>query len=353
MLMALLTCTVTAWSQTEMDDLYYTAKDRQRDLDARPKVNRNISRFEETAEDVFGDSDSGVSKRRNTLNQEFDGNYAGRSMNPDFDPLSEEGQNGDFNYFSSTYAPIGVNNRLYDRYYDPRFPSNNFYNTWNNPYSAWGHNRFYDPFYSPYGFNGFGFDPFIGGGCFSCYSSGWGFGVGNSWSMFNYGFNNFGWNNPYMGFGYGFGYSSWNRPNTIIINQYDRYPRVVYGKRPSRSINYNNDARQNVRTRQMVVSGEGSRSSQSSRVASERNTNYYQRGWRQDPSINTRTVSPANKSTARTSMWNLAPSSDWSNNNSNRNSSGFGSGSGNRSSGFSGGGFSSGGSSSGARRGRN
>jgi len=351
-MMALLTCTVTAWGQTEFDDLYFNAKDRQREMDARPKVNRNISRFDEASDDVFGD-DSGVSKRRNSFEQSFDGSYAGRSVNPDFDPYTEQGETEDFNYFSSTYAPIGVNHRLYDRYYDSRFPSTNFNNVWSNPYSAWGYNRFYDPFYSPYGYNGFGgmFDPFMSSGCFSCYSSGWNLGFGNSWSNLNYGFNSFGWSNPYYGMSYG--YSYWNRPNTIIINQYDRYPRVVYGKRPSRSINYNNDARQNVRTGQMAVSGDGSRSSQSGRVASNRSSNYYQRGWRQDPSINTRTVSPANKSAARNSLWNLAPSSDWSHDNSSRNSSSFGSGNGSRSSGFSGGGFSSGGSSSGARRGRN
>jgi len=351
----------TAWGQIETDDLYYTAKDRQRESDSRPKLNRNIIQDELVSnEDIFGDNSDFTTRRTRKEYAEFDGNYAGRTMNPDFDPYAEEISSDDYNYFNPAYAPMGVNGNLYNRYQDPSFPSTTFNNSWNsfrNPYSTWGYNRFYDPFYSPFGngFNSFGyyglgnsFDPFWGSGCFSCSSLGWGSGFGGSWFSLNYSFNQFGWNNPY----WGAGFNNWYRPNTVIINNYDRYPRVVYGKRPSRSTNYNNDAQLNARNRQMIVSGNGNRSNQAGRVSSDRANQYYQRGWRQDPAVNTRLNSSTGNSTLRSSGWN-SNSSGWLNDQPSRSSSQFGSGS--RSSGFSGSGFSSGSgsSSSGARRGRN
>ena len=353
----------TAWSQTENDDLYYSAKDRQRENDSRPKINRTITSGQESIQDIFGDDSPTLSRRNRSEVQYFDGAYSGRSFNPDFDPNSNEEVTEDYEYFTSSYAPLGINNRLYDRYNDPSFPSTTFNNAWNNPYrnsfygsgfGAWGYNRFYDPFYAPFGnsFNSFGsfYDPFYGSGCFSCFSPGWGNGFGSSWFSMSYGFNSFGWNNP----SWGYGYSSWNRPNMIIINQYDRYPRVVYGKRPSRSINSNNDAQQNIRNSRAVpaISGSGSRSNQSGRSSGDRTTNYYNRGWRQEAGINSQSGS---SSQSKSSGWSNRSSSGWPSDNSSRSSSGFGSGGNNRSSGFSGGGFSSGSgsSSSGARRGRN
>ena len=369
LLTALMACTFAAWSQTELDDLYFTGKDRQREMDSRPKVNRNLFQQEESNEERFGDQNN---NRRNFSGQGFDGNYQGRNSNPDADPYAEEESTEDFQYFNPAYAPMAVNHRLTNRYMDPMFPSsgfynawNNPYNSWNNPYSSWGYNRFYDPFNSPFGlgYNGFGggFDPFFGSGCFSCSSSAWGFGFGSSWYRFNYGFNNygfnnfgynsFGWNNPYWG---GLGYSSWFRPNTIIINQYDRYPKVVYGKRYSRSINTNNDAQMNIRNRQNAISGTGSRSNQAGRVAPDKTSTYYERGWRGNGSVPSGSSTSTTRSTNKSSSWLSAPSKDWSS--PSRSSSGFESGGGNRSSGFSGGSFrgsSGGGSSSGSRRGRN
>jgi len=362
LLTALMAFTLTAWSQTELDDLYFNEKDRQREYESRPRVNRNLYQQDDSNDNRFGDQS--LNTRKNFSDSEFDGNYFGRNMNPDVDPYAEEQLSEDFQYYNPAFSPIGVNNRLSNRYFDPMFPSSGFYNAWNNPYSSWNFNRFYDPFYSPFnspfGFNGFGggfgggFDPFFGGGCFSCFSSGWSFGFGNSWSRFNYGFNNwgynnFGWNNPY----WGMGYSSWYRPNTIIINNYDRYPRVTYGRRNSRSTNYNNDAQMNIRNRQNAISGSGSRSNQAGRIASDKNSTYYERGWRGNQSAPSKMNSNTSRSTTKSSSWNSDRQSDWFSSPS-RSSSGFESG-GNRSSGSFGGSMrgSSGGSSSGARRGRN
>jgi len=362
LLTALMAFTLTAWSQTELDDLYFNGKDRQREYESRPRVNRNLYQQDDSNDNRFGDQS--LNTRKNFSDSEFDGNYFGRNMNPDVDPYAEEQLSEDFQYYNPAFSPIGVNNRLSNRYFDPMFPSSGFYNAWNNPYSSWNFNRFYDPFYSPFnspfGFNGFGggfgggFDPFFGGGCFSCFSSGWSFGFGNSWSRFNYGFNNwgynnFGWNNPY----WGMGYSSWYRPNTIIINNYDRYPRVTYGRRNSRSTNYNNDAQMNIRNRQNAISGSGSRSNQAGRIASDKNSTYYERGWRGNQSAPSKMNSNTSRSTTKSSSWNSDRQSDWFSSPS-RSSSGFESG-GNRSSGSFGGSMrgSSGGSSSGARRGRN
>jgi len=362
LLTALMAFTLTAWSQTELDDLYFNGKDRQREYESRPRVNRNLYQQDDSNDNRFGDQS--LNTRKNFSDSEFDGNYFGRNMNPDVDPYAEEQLSEDFQYYNPAFSPIGVNNRLSNRYFDPMFPSSGFYNAWNNPYSSWNFNRFYDPFYSPFnspfGFNGFGggfgggFDPFFGGGCFSCFSSGWSFGFGNSWSRFNYGFNNwgynnFGWNNPY----WGMGYSSWYRPNTIIINNYDRYPRVTYGRRNSRSTNYNNDAQMNIRNRQNAISGSGSRSNQAGRIASDKNSTYYERGWRGNQSAPSKMNSNTSRSTTKSSSWNSDRQSDLFSSPS-RSSSGFESG-GNRSSGSFGGSMrgSSGGSSSGARRGRN
>lgn len=370
LLSALVAFTLTAWSQTELDDLYFNGKDRQREYDSRPKVNRNLFQHENLNDAPFGGM--AFNNKSGSGEQEFNGNYGGRYMNPDVDPNAEEQLPEDFQYFNPAFSPMVVNHRLSNQYFDPMFPSSGFYNAWNNPYSSLNYNRFYDPFYSPYsspfgyGFNGFGggFDPFFGGGCFSCSSSAWSFGFGNSWNRFNYGFNNFGfnnfgynsfgfnnfgWNNPY----WGMGYSSWFRPNTVIINNYDRYPRVTYGRRNSRSTNINNDAQLNIRNRQNAISGTGSRSNQAGRVASGQSNNYYERGWRGNQSSPSKINSGTPRTTTKSSSWNSDRQSDWFSSPS-RGSSGFESGV-SRSSGFSGGGSrsSSGGSSSGGRRGRN
>ena len=186
-----------------------------------------------------------------------------------------------------------------------------------------------------------------GSGCYSCWSLGSSFGWGNS-GWFN---SSFGM--PMYGFG-GWGGGWYNQNNFYYGSSFDNQPRLTYGRRPSRSTNYANDAREPVRRNNMIVGGSTSRSTASGRSAASPANTYYQRGWRQDQNINPRPTPAVNSSTS--SPWNSSRSgfSNSGNDNSGwRNSgSGFSSG-GSRSGGFSSPGGSSGGSSAGGRRGRN
>ena len=333
---------VTA-AQSETDDLYYSFKDRKADLAVRPKTVQHLS-------DEDGESF--------TNQREFNGQYAGRNENPDFNPAMASADVQGYDYFQASYAPMAVNSGLYNNH---RFNSfgNNFYNPYYDPYrfnsfnNPWG---FYDPF-DPYGWNnGFGwgssgYRSFYRSGCMACWSMGSSFGWGNNW----YGMNSFGVVNNFYGFG------GWNNPHgyypgSVVIINNDYRPKFSYGRRPNRSSSLNNDAQNPVRRNNIIVNGTNSRSSSSNgRSSASETTSYYQRGWRQDPSINPRPsqpLSPSSGSYNRGNGWNNlnGSGSEWResrsrsfespSNNSGRSSGGFGSG------------FSSGGSSSGGRRGR-
>lgn len=355
--------TLTALGQTEGDDLYFSSRDRKTEIATRPKVTTYTS---ETAQNLSS-----------APSPAFDGQYTGRTLNPDFNPDAES-ENSEIEYFNPAYAPLGVNGNLYSTSAPVAYYPYSRFNS--SPYgygssafgfgSPWGYNNmgwggYYDPFNSWNSFGWGGGSPWYGGGCISCWSVTTTYGWGNSWwssSSFGFG-SSYGFGFPSYGFG---GWNRWNNwyntPNSYY-NGYDRQPRVTYGRRPSRSTNYDNDAREPVRRGNAMIGGTNTKSSAAGRSTSESSSSYYQRGWRQDPSINSRSTTPTNSSAwGNSSGWSNSSGGRGGSSNSNwrsgssgssrsfstPSSSGFG---GSRSSGSFGG--SSGGSSGGGRRGRN
>ncbi|MFM7327894.1 MAG: hypothetical protein ACKO3B_04085 [Bacteroidota bacterium] len=346
-----------ALAQTESDDLYFSAADRQREISARPRTVRVLDAPSEVME--------------MPTQAAFDGYFSGRSVNPDYDPAVSTNVS-DYNYFDDTYASAADIMSNYNGYRSGNYPSSSFGNGWNNSWSygsGFGMGRYgYSPFYDPFNNFGYGgyYDPFNRFGGMNPWNGG---GWGSSWSMTIYGGNRWMGMNPYSGFGFnnfysynafggGFysGYNSFWNPYANMAYGYDSRPKLTYGKRPSRSSDFDNDARQQARRYTVQSSGNAPRAISGRSSAGAGNNTYYQRGWRQDPSINPRvSTESSGYSGVRGNSWSREQNSSWGNSDWG-NSRGSSVGSGSRSSGgFSGSGFSGGGShggSSGGRRGR-
>ena len=347
--------TIAALAQTESDDLYFSAADRQREISARPRTVRVLDSQAEVAD-----------LQEHTT---FDGYFSGRSVNPDYDP-SGAATVSDYSYFDSNYASAAGIMSTYNGYRSGNYPGTAFGNGWNNSWNngygygmgRYGYNSFYDPFNS-FGYGGFydpfnrfgGMNPWNGGG----WRSGWSvtiFGNNGFYGMnpySGYGFNNY-YSYNYFGGGYYSGYNSFWNPYGHYGNGYDSRPKLSYGKRPSRSSDYNNDAREQARRYTVQSSGNAPRAISGRSASTSRSNTYYQRGWRQDPTINPRIPSETSgySSGARSSSWSQHQSSGWNSDRSSGFQSGGRSSSGFSGSGFSGGGASHGSSGSGGRRGR-
>jgi hypothetical protein len=373
MLAAMVTTVATA-QVVEFDDMYFNAKDRTKLQASKPLTLKTISAENEVAT-AINPTDS----------------YSARNINPEFisqDKLNTASSDEYTPYFIPDYSPLGVNQNIYNNQYSSLW--NNY-----NP-TGWNYgNSFYNPYgnynsgmygWDPYGYNNlygynnsmYGYNNMYNSG----WSSGWSLGFGNcfscnSWSWGNSPFwnNYYGWNS-YSSY-YGGGWNNYPR-NIIIINNGDNAGRnVVYGKRVSRSSDYNNV----VTTGRSVASGntdsQGRVRGTNGRTSNNNTAGtYYQRGWRSNPdntstskgwssgrsgnessnnsgytnrSNNTNNNSGFTNSGSRSnnssSFENSSRSSNWGGGNSNSN---FSTGGGSRSS--SGGGSSS--SSSGSRRGR-
>jgi hypothetical protein len=359
--LAMTAIVAVAAAQTEQDDLYFSSKDRKMIIAARPKTVKTLGQRYET-----------VAEEPKTT---FDGNYTGRTLNPDYNPGIDDQNNSSYDYFDTNYAPMSINNRLYGGYGNNYQNYQNFQNTSYN-YGGSYFNSYYDPFYTPYR-RWWNYDPFYsygyggwnsyyyGAGCFSCWSFGTTFGLGSGWYMSSAfgGYSGWGFGSYYRYGGFGGFYGGYYPGSVVIING-DHRPHYSYGKRPNRSIDYNNDHHTSVRPNNVIVSGSGSRtpSNTNGRSTAPANPSYYQRGWRQDPAIHSRTPQNINPSTSgRSSNWSTPNHATWGNSdwNSGHSSRGSELGSGSRSNGFSSGSHGSGsgshssGSSSGGRRGRN
>lgn len=347
----LLSLATVAFCQTDNDDLYFTARDRKMELAVRPKVN---TQTQESAQALSSESSPA-----------FDGNFSGRTVNPDYNTADQADAAANYNYFNMNYPVLGVNSNLHNYntgwnngLYPSRFGNYSMYgyqSPWNYNRMGWG--NYYDPFNN---WNSFGMGMGYGNGFSPWYGSGWSIGSSFGWGNSMWSNNSFGFSNTYS-FGmpmYGFG--GWNNWNNFYGNSYfygnnvDQRPRYTYGRRPSRSTNYGNDASESVRRNNVIVSGGNPRSNPGGRSESSKPaTSYYQRGWRQDPAINPRPTAPVIQS-GKPSNWGNSgfdrgsDHSGWRSSSPSYNSGGRSSGSG--SFGGSSGGSSGGG---GGRRGRN
>lgn len=350
-------------AQTEYDDMYFTSKDR---------ANQAVALKTEKSQNTLNAlTETNAAYQAVLPNSALQG-YTGRTINPDYQPNGVAVVSS--SYFTPNYQPAQVNSQLYSN------NNNNFNNYCNcsQPYSYYGMGGYYSPYssfgYSPFGYGGYnsmGYSPYSYGGFYSPFSN-WGYspyyGYGSSMAMYyglGYGFGSA------FGYGYGSGFGGYGSyyggyyPSTVVVvNNPDNHVNTAYGKRQTRS-SYTN-ASANYAPRGIVASNVDPNQNRGGRAASTTNTNsYYQRGWRQDPSIAQSSSSSSGSrfsgysggtTNSTRSSWSSGGNStrsSWGNtNNSGFSNSGFGgatrssmgsgssgfSGGGSRSSGFSGGG---------------
>jgi hypothetical protein len=353
--------TLIVSAQTEYDDMYFSSKDRAKVQASRPMTLKSIASEHEVAT-AINPTDS----------------YSARNVNPEYISQSKVGSGSTevAPYFIPDYTPISVNQNISSNnssnYYNSTAGYNPYYGM-NSGFASPYNNSFYNSMYGGYGYSPYGYNS----GWSSFLTLGMGMGMGgyypyggypyggSSWNMgMGFGSPSYGWNPYSMGMGYmGMGYGYY--PPTVIILNDNYHNSAVYGKRPSRSSDLNNNVSHynNRGTAATVTDSQGRVRSSGSRVSSDGNpTTYYQPGWRTNPETNSAVRS--NWSTSGRSGGNTNDTGFRSNSGNDSRSSFFNSG-GSRSSNWSGGssgissgggsrssGSVSGGSSSGVRRGR-
>jgi hypothetical protein len=280
----------------EYDDVYFSRKDRDKQQALAPKTLKNLDKSSE---------DYPVLAK---ANRKVEG-YTGRTINPDYQSKYSTGTEVS-SYFVPNYQP-----RVANSGFNSMYTNNGCYSCFNNNWGmrnqfGYGMNSpFYSPFssswgYSPYGYNNYWNDPWNNYGY-------------NSWNSWGNPYSS--WGNPYYGYGMGMGmglgysyygsgwgggyYGGWNNYYVTNNNPDNNTPRT-YGKRSSRNDGVVNNGSMS-RGSQVVSGGQNTNPSRGGRVATtsgstNTGSRYYQRGWRQDPTINP----AANTSTgSRSSGW--------------------------------------------------
>ena len=345
--------------QVEIDDMYFTAKDRAvlTALHA-PKVKEQSKFLEQSV--PLNPTDS----------------YSARNVNPEYISRSKMDPNSQVAsapYFIPNYQPVSVNQQIRN-YTGNSYWSN--YSSWNNPYNVtYGFNSV-NPYswmypYNSWGFNNYYYSPWSS---WLTMSMGFGYGGWNTWGSPAWGM----WNNPYgwntMSSNWGWNNWGWNpwgnswainnyygySPTVVIVNSNENSGGVVNGKRVSRSSDYDNQVSYDGRNTNYVDNNGRSRGSNAGGRSDGGNT-YYQRGWRSDPTTSGSGIVSGGRS-SNSSWWSDSGNTNsnsndrsWSNSNS-RGAGGSGFWNGNSSSGSSfsnggggrSGGFTTGGGSGGA-----
>jgi len=310
-----------AQSTEELDDMYFTSKDRatlnaSRKVALSSEVVRNVTTSETAS--VINPTDS----------------YSARNVNPEY--VASSKVNGSTStvasYFSPNYIPTGVNQQLV----------RNCGTCGNSTYTN------YNSSYYPYSNYGFGMNPYSFGMMNPYNSFGNGFGNGFYQTGLSFGFGSFYGNafgSPFYNNYYGMGSyyngmgNSYNNPFYGGYSYYNSTVVVVRESRPAYRPTW----------------GEGNSGYyQSRQTASSPNSGpeYYDRSWRQNTASTTPDRgswgnNPSNPN-GRQNTW-TNPNSNWGNDSGFRNSSfSNGGGGGSRGGGFSGGGAGT----SGGRRGR-
>lgn len=217
----------------EVDDLYFTKKDRTK---VKPVNEVASSNYYSETSNVNEGSSEGVSflRKQNQLNPISDsetyvseesiaryrkdassqGNYS-NNVNPNYSNPNDTYYEDDY-YYQDGYSDRDV---IVNNYYN--YPSRNrFRNGWNVGFNTgWSNWGWGSGISVSYGWSSYDpwFDPF--------YANNWGWNTGWGWNA-GWGWNNRGWNN----WGWGGGWNSWGRPyygNSYTAGFYDGY----YGRR--------------------------------------------------------------------------------------------------------------------------
>lgn len=340
--------------EIESDDMYFNSKDRAKLKAAKASAvsysaSIKTNKKEAVQEEPVNPTDS----------------YSARNVNPEYSARSnsELAQSDNQDYFVDNYRYNQASNfnnwnNSFNNWYGNPWYSTNYWgssiNSWNSPY----YGSYYDSWGNPWA------NPYYQSGWSSSFSYHWGSSYNYGWGM-NFGYGNFYGSpyyayNPYYGrwnsyYGGGWGYPT----QVVIIENGSRYS-PAYGKRSSRSSQlsreYNNGSTRTT-NRNLVDSNTG-RPNLGGRVStntpSRGQSDYYNRGWRNQTSESNSSYSPnTNSSSGNTntrSSWENSSRNTWRESNSNSGGSytpSRGSDSG-RSAGSGSSGGSSGGSSSGS-----
>lgn len=346
--------------EIENDDMYFNSKDREKlkalkgtevSYTASIKNNRKEKeKVEVEEEEALNPTDS----------------YSARNVNPEYEARSnaQSAQSDNEDYFVSNYHYNNASsynnwNNNFNRWYSNPWYGANYYdpyiNSWNSPYYGSYYDQWGNPWRNPYYRSGWStsFSYYWG----SSWDYGWGMGFG--YGNMNPYYNSWAWS-PYAGYSPWGSYYGWGYPSTIVVVEGNRYA-PVYGKRNSRSSNLSREASRTSRTYQPdAVNGTGRPAigGRASTSTSRTQSDYYNRGWRNQTQQNNN-PSYSNPNSTRSS-WESNTRSSWRESNSGGNSnnsyspsrssgfdSGRSSGGGGSSSGSNGGGSSSGSRSSG------
>lgn len=228
-------------AQVEDDDMYFTAKDREKLRAAQASEAASIPTYSS-----FSSNEAVEPEEAETVNPTD--SYSSRDTNPEFAArsIAETAQEDEANYFVNDYQYAAARNlqNFNDSY--SSWSNNPMYNTsyygstmnnWNSPYYG-SNSGFYSPWGNPYwGSSGWSMSMSYGWG--SGYGYGHPYGYGYNPYGYGYGYNPYGYypygayyGGGYYGSGYGCGY-----PGTIVVvnnSSSDYNPRVTYGKRPTR-----------------------------------------------------------------------------------------------------------------------
>ena len=210
--------------RAENDDMYFTAKDREKlraenaSMSVNTRIDNDYKAFKKKHFDK--DEEETVIIDADTVNPTD--SYSARHVNPEYISRSNSEQaSEDESYYVEGYTPPSNygNSQSYDNYSSNGYNNWNNNNNWNNPYNSWN-----NPYNNCFSCSNM-WNPYYGG---SGLSLSFGYGWGNMYNPWNYGMG-YGSYNPYGGYyspyAYGYGYPYYGGYEVRRVN---------YGKRPSR-----------------------------------------------------------------------------------------------------------------------
>ncbi|MEM9671614.1 MAG: hypothetical protein AAF992_03420 [Bacteroidota bacterium] len=206
--------------QTEIDDLYFTAADRN-SVEVVKLNERNSASYDRNGSYVYKEEVASKNFNPDAVDVErYTSDREAEESQAEYYVAEEDRQfnNNQFNGARPSYATFGnpafAGARMWnDPFYNPYWGRG-----FGNPY--WGSMAFYDPFFDPF----WGPGPGFGWGMRPGFNISFGFGFGNAWGWggpgFGWGRPGFGWGRPW---GWGGGYTAGFYDGLAFGNPYNRF----------------------------------------------------------------------------------------------------------------------------------